>query len=106
MIKDIRWVNREIRKIEPQLKRNTSEFLAYQVLLSALIAGNRQQQILRFMNTRRWREVVGLVRICKKEKVFVGEKFCSEIYADGVGLALGAGLLLGLFKRTPVEKAA
>lgn len=99
-MKDIQKVNREIQKYDPSVKQNSSEFLAYQVLLSAVVAGPRQQQILRFMKTKKWREVIRLVKIAKRERVFVGDKLCAEIYTDGIGLALGAGLLLGYFKRT------
>lgn len=99
-MKTIQDVNKEIRKMEPNLKQKDPEFLVYQVLLSALVSGPRQQPIIRFMKNRRWKEIVNIVKLAKRHEIFVGDKLCGEIYNDEVGLALGVGLVLGYFKRT------
>ena len=102
-MKTIREINKEIRKMEPNLKQKSPEFLIYQVLLSALVVGPRQQPIIRFMKNRKWKEIVGIVKLAKRHKIFIGDKLCGETYSDGIGLELGVGLILGYFKRTKVE---
>lgn len=105
-MKDINWVNKEIKRMEPNISEESKDFLAYQILISAAITKPKQQPILRFMKTKRWREVVELVEIAEKEKIFVGDKLCGEIYRDSVGLALGVLLVLGFVRRSPVKDAA
>jgi hypothetical protein len=102
-MKTIQEVNKAIRKLEPNIKQKDPEFLIYQVLLSAAVVGPRQQPIIRFMKNRKWKEIVGIVKLAKRHEIFVGDKICGEIYENGVGLALGVGLILGYFTREKVE---
>ncbi len=104
-------IDAEIFKYEPNIKKHSDEHWAYRVLLSAIHLGpfaSKKDFHERMSNY--WGNWTGRVhRMCNRASrnsiILVGrDQFLdSEIYGDGLGLALGCNCLMGHIKRTKAK---
>lgn len=107
-MKTINEINEWILEFEPTLKYKSAQFRGYQYLLSLPLLGpfktkkelNDKVAVftgIPFYVVRDYSMIA-----VKNKVVYLNQKafLDHEIYTDGVGLALGCGLLMGWFKRT------
>lgn len=100
------YIDKQIKKLDKKENKGSTSWQAYRVLLTAAVVGANAKKILAFWPKEERKGMPALIQRARKQKIFYPNgKLDGEIYEDGLGLVLGATVLMGFIERR-LSKAA